>query len=368
MNELFFALIRVAIGTENCLPHTPSPEEWKELYRMAKKQSLLGICFAGVQKLQSQRQHLPEKVYDKWMAITATIQMRSIEHRNVLKMVTDLLYKKGYRAIFMKGLTCAERYPEPLLRQCGDIDFVLEEKHFTKILNSLEEIAKVDHNLVHEHHGMAHIGNVQLEPHYKIHNYQNPCNDRTMRSFQKKLLSGKDRCMIKIGQAEVEKFPLEFEGMYIVSHMVNHVYEEGLGMRQVMDFYYWIKKLPSNSRFNSELYHAYLGKMHMRRAARIFTHICESYLGLDSDIFDYKYTKKEKCFVNKMANDIIDVGNFAKHADKQPKAGIHAYLRTIIRTYNLGYLCPSEAIWWPISKFFRFFWRIYVKTINHIKK
>lgn len=56
IEELFFELIKVAIGERVCLSHTPSADEWKQLYDMAKKQSLVGVCFAGVQKLVDQQQ------------------------------------------------------------------------------------------------------------------------------------------------------------------------------------------------------------------------------------------------------------------------------------------------------------------------
>lgn len=54
IQQLFFELIQVSLGTRMCLSHTPNADEWGELYKMAKKQSLVGVCFAGVQKLQAQ--------------------------------------------------------------------------------------------------------------------------------------------------------------------------------------------------------------------------------------------------------------------------------------------------------------------------
>lgn len=42
-DKLFFELIRVAIGNQVCLSHTPSADEWGELYAMAKKQPIVNF-------------------------------------------------------------------------------------------------------------------------------------------------------------------------------------------------------------------------------------------------------------------------------------------------------------------------------------
>ena len=85
INNLFFELIQVAIGTRNCLSHTPIHstssgqvlDEWGELYAMAKKQSLVGICFAGVQRLKpSETLELSEPLRLHWMGMVAKIQQR----------------------------------------------------------------------------------------------------------------------------------------------------------------------------------------------------------------------------------------------------------------------------------------------------
>lgn len=150
--------------------------------------------------------------------------------------------------------------------------------------------------------------------------------------------------------------------MFLVSHMANHVYEEGLGLRQVIDFAFWINALKVRGEglevrwFDMELYQEYLRKMNMTRAARIFTCICEKYLGVDRFIMGYAYTEKEEAFADKMVTDIMAVGNFAK--DVKLEADLQAYLWTTTkRAISLGYLCPSEARWWPVSKLARFFWK-----------
>ena len=48
MEKLFFELMQVAVGQLDCLSRGPSPEEWAELYQMAKRQAVTGICYSGV--------------------------------------------------------------------------------------------------------------------------------------------------------------------------------------------------------------------------------------------------------------------------------------------------------------------------------
>ena len=88
MDSLFYQLIRVAIGTQDSLSRLPSQKEWKALYDMAKKQSLVGVCFAALQRLGADadegfaRIGMSEMLYLTWMGMTAkrltTISVRSI--------------------------------------------------------------------------------------------------------------------------------------------------------------------------------------------------------------------------------------------------------------------------------------------------
>ena len=62
MEQLFFELIRVALGTQDTLSRPPSKGEWAELYAMAKKQSLVGICFSAVQKITNNQEPITQNL------------------------------------------------------------------------------------------------------------------------------------------------------------------------------------------------------------------------------------------------------------------------------------------------------------------
>ena len=125
---LFRELIQVSIGNRVCLYRTPSAAEWGELYAMAKKQSLVGVCFAGVHKLQLQQQCPEEMLYLTWMGMAAKIQQRNEVVNRQCAELQAKLSADGFRSCILKGQGVAQVYPESLrgLRQSGDIDIWIE--------------------------------------------------------------------------------------------------------------------------------------------------------------------------------------------------------------------------------------------------
>ena len=77
--QLFFELIQVAIGNADSLSYTPSAQEWQMLFDSAKKQTLIGICFYGLQKLVKfeQTNHLPVTLKLQWLGLVASFQKRT---------------------------------------------------------------------------------------------------------------------------------------------------------------------------------------------------------------------------------------------------------------------------------------------------
>lgn len=361
MNSLFFEVIQKAMGTRDGLSRVPSAKEWDELYELARTQTLSGVVFAAVQKLKpSETFYFPETIRFRWLGMVAKIQQKNETHRRVIGLVSEHLQSRGIGPVFMKGLICASRYPEPLLRQPGDIDFVVSKDELGLTLDALEEIGDVDRKIVHEHHGMAYVDGVQLEPHYKLHNFQHPGVDRFAKGLQEWLFADRKRVRkVAIGSAEIPAMPMELEGVFLVSHMVNHVYEEGLGLRQVMDYALWLMALMNQETFDWRLHDEWLKGMRMTRAHRVFVRMCEVYLGVPSNICGYMYSENEKRFSDKLMADILKVGNFGRGGyvfDYSSHWGeLKNYLWVYRRAVRLHYLCPAEAWMWPVSKLVRWF-------------
>ena len=353
----FLELLQVALGTRDCLSRTPSADEWVALFNASQAQAIVGNMADGLERLP--REQLPkQELLLQWIGMCQIIEAQNALHQSVLVKTRDCLAKGGVKVTFMKGLVCGSRYANPKRRACGDIDFVVDEKNFAKTLDLLETIGKVDRALIHEHHGMAFVDDVQLEPHYKVHNYQNPSVDKAMQKmfaevFPQKLVE------IEISGEKIPVFPPAFECALLVGHMVNHVYAEGLGMRQVIDLMMFILK--EHEVIKTEDCQRFLGMMKMERAFRVFAYVCEEYLGMSHKLLNLEFTANEKRFSVKLMNDVLEVGNFGRGADylgsnKAPML-LKSYFWVVGRCLKLGYLCPAEARWWPVSKFKRFWWK-----------
>ena len=81
MEKLFFELLRVSIGQLDCLSRGPSPEEWQQLYELAKRQHVEGIGYHGVQLLFEFGLRAPQDVSIDWMSEAEVIREQNEQTR-----------------------------------------------------------------------------------------------------------------------------------------------------------------------------------------------------------------------------------------------------------------------------------------------
>lgn len=253
INKLFFELIQVAIGTRICLSHTPSADEWGKLYAMAKKQSLVGVCFVGVRKLVEQRQELPEMLYFTWLGMAAKIQQRNeVVNRQCVEL-QKRLSADGFRSYIMKGQYVATLYGEHLaaLRQSGDIDVYLEgglDKvlAYARTFGEVKKVNELEMSVPVYEDPSTNSGQVtEVEFHYRPFIMRNPFKNAKLQKF---FDDQSEACFMnrislenKAESLEIMAPTIVFNLVHQMVHTYHHFITEGVGLRQLMDYYFVIQ-------------------------------------------------------------------------------------------------------------------------------
>ena len=136
LREIFFELIRVALGTQDALTAVPSADEWRGMFDLARKQTLIGVCFTGVERLP-ETQRPPKELILQWWAMTRKIEERNCVMDERTEEATRFFRAHGFRTAILKGQGIAALYERKeekrkekseevgdlrLRRQSGDID------------------------------------------------------------------------------------------------------------------------------------------------------------------------------------------------------------------------------------------------------
>ena len=258
LTSIFYQLVRVSIGTAGCLSRTPNESEWGELYAMAKKQSLVGVCFAGVQQLyndnakdddnrnRSNTSNLSELQYLTWLGMAAKIQQRN---EIVNRQCVDLqkrLSADGMRSCILKGQGVAQLYGSLAgLRQSGDIDIWVEGgyKKVASWLKTVESECDFD-----DHHAHLHVfGDTDVEVHFTPYTLRHQILNRRLQRWFASQADAQFSNSISMKDGELCVPTAEFNLVYQLCHVYNHFFTEGVGLRQLMDYYFVLRTSYDNT-------------------------------------------------------------------------------------------------------------------------
>lgn len=372
--NLFIELIQVAIGARVCLSKTPTTEEWTAIYAAAKNQSLLGVCFAGVQKLQEQFQAPPEILYLQWMGMAAKIQQRNEVVNRQCAVLTERLGGCGLKSCVLKGQGVATlyrlhdndalRYDDDnqsnisnssnlsMLRQSGDIDVWIDgdrDEVFKKLSSIGVKVDKIDS--VHAH--AAVFADTEVEVHSRPSWMYSSRGDKAFTEFWTKC---KDEQFAHYDDKVGFCYPtVAFNLVYSLLHINRHIFEEGIGLRQLMDYYLIMMASTSDERKDAMVT---LKKMGLGKFAAGIMHVEGKVFGLSQDRMLCEPNAAEGEFLLK---DILIGGNFGRHDERNVQTTYNERWKrgwyNLIR--NLRYLphYPEEVLSIPFWNVKHYVWR-----------
>ena len=281
MEKLYLEFVQLAIGNRNSLSVSISDADWQRLFHFCKKQAIIGVGVSAVEKLHTQGIECPENLRMKWTGLTLKIENKNALINEQCKKLTEQYGHDGFSTCILKGQGNLVNYPEELRmrRQTGDIDVwamplgneecrMKNEEYSTAdagitivVQTGREDIKYVTchgHRAVIEYVRMQfRLQGIDADPKACYHHIEAPSMDGTevevhyrpafLRSplrnwrMQRWFENHTDECMKNNTQLGFSMMTSSVNVVYQMCHLYTHVFEGGIGLRQLMDYYFALR-------------------------------------------------------------------------------------------------------------------------------
>ncbi len=351
--ELFFHLIRCGIGKQSTLPCTPNTQEWNELFEIAKKQTLTGIAFAGIERLP-QEQRPPREILLQWYKMSTLIKSKNAELDRKCAIVSAKFKSEGFNNCIIKGQGIAQLYPDPTLRTPGDIDIWLDGGD-EKVLKYVKKFFP-DCEPTYHHVDFPIAKDLEIEIHYRPSWLYNPFSNRRLQRFFEENADEQFTNEITTSEGCFPTPTVAFNRIYILLHIYRHVFFEGIGMRQLLDYYFVLQQEITSEEINE--YKELLKSFGLKKFAGATTYVMQQMFGLDSE---HTLVEPNRPLGKFLMREIMIAGNFGKY-DHRYDLGAQEYsfkraVETVKRTMTLLTRFPDDTLWSPYFKIWHYFWR-----------
>ena len=370
--KIFFDFLRFCIGSAKEIPGSLKEVDWKELYAIAQKQALLGVLFYGIRQLP--KELAPEqKLLMQWMVRAEMIRKQNIRLFLDSGKVCKNFENEGFANCILKGQGNALLYPDPYMRTPGDIDIYLSGGR-RKIMKYVDQVCP--NQVMRYHHVDFPVMKTAIELHFTPSYMFYPIHNRRMQKWFEEVMGEQcnHRVSLPDGYGEIHVPQVSFNVIYILSHLYRHIFTEGIGLRQLLDYYYVLvkwhtdltnltdsnKSLPQMTQINTDLdalRHKlkYLG---LWKFAKTVMFVMKEVFGLSEDRMIAPMDEKEGKF---LLDEIMRGGNFGQYDDRMgSKVGeskMHRYFRMNLRNLRFVKHYPTEALSEPLFRTWFAVWK-----------
>jgi len=350
VDTLFHELILTYIGKLDTLSFTPTEDQWQQVLYEAGKQALLGICFSGIERLP--KSQIPSMhLLATWFRKAEFIRRKNQLVTQRATEVTSLFAEGGYKSVVLKGQGVAMLYPDPELRQSGDIDLWVDGNR-NDILDFMAKKGYKRKDVMLHHIEASIFNDVPVEIHTWPSFSFNPIRWRKYKQWFREQSKVQFRLMDKnVGFAHPSE---EFNTVYSLMHIFRHVFHEGIGLRQLLDYYYILKSATASNRIKAMETLRWFG---IEKIAGAIMYVEKEMFELD-DV--YLLCPPDKEYGSFLLREILIGGNFGRFDQRNQNAetsDLGHFRLTLNRIFSMLRYFPSEVLWAPVWKIWHFIWR-----------
>lgn len=357
--QAYLDFLRFSLHDEAELPASTHDIDWDGLFKFGTSQCIRGVLFCGIKKLSGSDPHPAPEQLGRWLAFLSAIKKANVQVYRDADFITRT-YKKetGLDSVVMKGQANALLYPDPYIRESGDIDLwtmastkqVIQwaRRHDPEAIIGYHHIdVKGLRTPVEVHYVPSFMGNLFYE--WRLRQYFN----------KEKAKQFGNKAVLPDGLGEIGVLCPDFDCIFQLSHMMHHFFFEGLGFRQVVDFYYLLRSMPTIDK-------GVMGKikhLNMRKFTAAMMFIMHDILGLEQDKLLCEPNPK---IGTMMLEEMLKAGNFGFHDDRYDFSNLPLWRQYLLETYrNLHFAktFPSETVFGrPLSRFWHAAYKFWLSS------
>ena len=329
-------------------PTSPRPEvrDWAGLYKFARKQALVGLC----SPTRFEGELPPKELLLEWYATeSATRARNAVLNRRAVEL-TERLRADGMACCILKGQGNARMYPDPGLRMSGDIDVWVDADK-----EKLREYVKKQFPDAEE--GLKHIKfpvfeDVEVDVHDTPLKLYHPGLNRRLQRWleENKPAQMAHKVRLPGTDTDVAVPTAAFNAVYQLGHILIHLIDEGIGLRQIVDYFYVLRELGDAGAEQLEAVRRTWRRLGLLRMARAVMWVEKEILGLEDEYLPVPPSARAGRL---LAHDILDGGNFGRHSSRQQfrrHGRVAKVADGVWHLLRLSTLVPGEA-------FYHFCWK-----------
>ena len=362
--DVFFAFMRYCLGYKRNISNVVAGMDWQKLFSFASKQALLGLCFDGIERLGEEypeelRQNpMGRELLMAWMGKAQQIRRQNRKVNTVASKLFSMLKKDGLRCCVLKGQGNALMYPNPYSRTPGDIDVWIDASR-ERIMEYAQKNFELEDDIRLQHLETS-LDGVPVELHFFPCSMNNPIYHARLQKWFRRNADLQCSHIVGLpdGAGDIAIPTTAFNVVYQLTHLYHHFFDEGIGMRQIIDYYYVVSMLNVNCEMLTclpkELKHLGLWKF-----AGAVMYVLHEALGLSEEKMIAPMDEKRGKL---LLAEILNGGNFGKHFTKyggfMHQSMGKKYFLKIWRNMHFVRFYPAEALSEPIFRTWHFFWRL----------
>ena len=261
MNEItaFFAFLRYSLGKRENMSRMVAGMDWQELYSFASKQALLGLCFEGIDRLGKEYPEelrlnpIGRELLMTWMGKAQQIRRQNMKVNAVAGKLFSMLREDGMRCCVLKGQGNALMYPNPYSRTPGDIDVWIDASR-ERIMEYAQKKFELEDDIRLQHLETS-LDGVPVELHFFPCSMNNPIYHARLQKWFRRNADLQCSHIVGVpdGAGDIAIPTTAFNVIYQLTHLYHHFFDEGIGMRQIIDYFLVVNDFSKNVFLNNDL-------------------------------------------------------------------------------------------------------------------